>query len=69
MSNVLTWNVARHGLAQVGVVLLFTLVDKLPSLDMSWLGPYQGFAAIIVGAVVAVAHEVMKTAPQTSAPK
>lgn len=65
MKDVLTWNVARHGLAQIGVVLLFTVMDKLPSLDLTWLGPYQGFAAIVVGAIVAIAHEAMGTAPAT----
>lgn len=66
MSNVLTWNVARHGLAQVAVVLLFAVMDKLPALDLTWLGPYQGIAAVIVGAVVAIFHEVLGSAPKVT---
>ena len=67
--KMITWNVARHGLAQIGVVLLFAVIDKMPSLDLSWLGPWQGMAAIIVGAIVAMAHEAMGTAPDAATGK
>jgi hypothetical protein len=66
MSKLLTWNVGRHLLAQIGTAVAVAAAAGLARVDYSSLGLYapaaQGAAALIVTLV----NEALGTAPASS---
>lgn len=65
--NLVTWNVARHVLAQVGAAAALGAVTSITHTDWSALGAYAPLVASIVSAGAALAtsllNEVLGTSP------
>jgi hypothetical protein len=67
MSNVMTWNVARHLLAQVGAIGLMGALVAISHADFSSLGVYGPLVSAFVATLVSIANEVIGSAPKTGA--
>lgn len=65
--NLVTWNVIRHLLIQVGAAAALAVIASLAHTDWSALGAYGPLVASVVAAGAAIAtsllNEVMGTAP------
>jgi len=61
--NLLTWNVGRHLLAQVGAIAVMGALTAVSHADFSSLGVYAPAVSACVATLVAVANEALGTAP------
>lgn len=63
MSKVITWNVGRHLLAQIGVAVAVAAVGALSHVDYSALGVYAPAAQMAAAMVMSIVNELLGTAP------